>query len=70
MDISILKKQNRLIFNDDGKIYVKPITQTTYETYPLKSLTGCIVITPDEYVLLKANYYRFNEDLTELEIND
>jgi hypothetical protein len=70
MDINILKKQNRLIFNDDGKVYVKPITQTTYETYPLKSLTRCIVITPEEYVLLKANYYRFNKTLTELEIND
>lgn len=70
MDIEILKKQNKLTINDDGLIYVKPIDQYNYETYPIEDLGGCLALTPDDYVLLKAGYYRISEDLTSLEINE
>ena len=70
MDLEILKKQNNLTINDDGLIYVKPKDQYNYITFPLGDLEGCLSLTPDEFVLLKANYYRFNENLTGLEINE
>ena len=70
MDIEILKKQNNLTINDDGLIYVKPTDQYNYTTYPLEDLGGCLALTPNDYVLLKAGYYRFTEDLTGLEINE
>lgn len=70
MDIEILKKQNRLTINDDGLIYIKPIDQYNYTTYPIEDLGGCLALTPEEYVLLKAGYYRINNDLTGLEINE
>ena len=69
MDIEILKEQNKLTINDDGLIYVKPIDQHNYITYPLEDLGGCLALTPNDYVLLKAGYYRITEDLTGLEIN-
>lgn len=70
MDIEILKKQNNLTISDDGLIYVKPIDQYNYITYPLEDLGGCLALTPNDYVLLKAGYYRIAEDLTALEINE
>ena len=69
MDLEILKKQNKLTINDDGLIYVKPIDMFNFITYPLKDFVGCIEVTPNDYVLLKANYYKFSEDLTKLEVN-
>ena len=69
MDIEILKEQNRLTINDDGLIYVKPIDKYNYITYPLEDLGGCLALTPNDYVLLKAGYYRIKEDMTGLEIN-
>lgn len=70
MDIEILKKQNNLTINDDGLIYVKPVTQYSYVTYPLQDLEGCLALTPNDYVLLKAGYYKITEDLLGLEIRD
>lgn len=70
MDIEILKKQNNLTINDDGLIYVKPIDQNNYVTYPIDDLGGCLALTPNDYVLLKAGYYRISEDLTKIEINE
>lgn len=70
MDIEILKQQNKLTINEDGLVYVKPIDQYNYITYPLEDLSGCLALTPQEYVLLKAGYYRINIDLTGLEINE
>lgn len=70
MDIEILKEQNRLTINDDGLIYIKPIDQYNYTTYPIEDLGGCLALTPEEYVLLKAGYYRINSELTKLEINE
>ena len=70
IEIEILKKQNNLVIDDDGLILVKPTDTHNYITYPLITLDGCLRLTMDEYLGLKANYYRFNENLTELEIND
>ena len=39
-------------------------------TYPLEDLGGCLALTPNDYVLLKAGYYRITEDLLSLEINE
>lgn len=69
MDIELLKKQNNLTINDDGLIYIKPIDQYNYVTFPLEDLGGCLELTPNDYVLLKAGYYRIKEDMTGLEIN-
>lgn len=70
MDIEILKKQNNLTINDDGLIYVKPLAKGGYTTYPLEDLAGCLALTPEDYVLLKAGYYRITENLLGLEINE
>lgn len=70
MDIEILKKQNNLTINDDGLIYIKPTDQYNYVTFPIEDLGGCLALTPNDYVLLKAGYYRFTEDLLGLEINE
>ena len=70
MDIKILRKQNNLTISGDGLIYVKPINKYDYITYPLEDLGGCLALTPNDYVLLKAGYYRITEDLLSLEINE
>lgn len=69
MDIEILKKQNKLTVSDDGFIYVKPTDQYNYITFPLEDFEGCLALTPSDYVLLKAGYYRITKDLLGLEIN-
>jgi hypothetical protein len=70
IDIEILKKQNSLVIDDDGMIMVKPINENDFETFPLKDLAGCLRLTMEEYLGLRAGYYRFNENLNGLEIND
>lgn len=70
MDIEILKKQNNLTISDDGLIYVKPLENGGFITYPLEDLGGCLALTPNDYLLLKAGYYKITEDLLSLEINE
>ena len=70
IDIEILKKQNNLVIDDDGLILVKPIDVYNYTTFPLNDLSGCLRLTMDEYLGLRANYYRFNEKLNGIEINE
>lgn len=70
MDIEILKQQNKLTVSDDGLIYIKPTDQYNYITFPLEDFEGCLALTPQDYVLLKAGYYRITEDLLGLEINE
>lgn len=70
MDIEILKQQNKLTISDDGLIYIKPTDQYNYDTFPLEDLGGCLALTPSDYVLLKAGYYRITKDLLGLEINE
>lgn len=68
IDIEILKKQNSLTTNEEGLIYVKPLGEGNWQTYPLENFDGCLLLTPDDYVLLKANYYQIKDDLSGLEI--
>lgn len=70
IDIEILKKQNNLVIDDNGFILVKPTGIYNYTTYPLNDLGGCLRLTMDEYLGLRANYYRFNKNLNGLEINE
>lgn len=70
IDLEILQKQNNLTISDNGLIFVKPYDQYSYTTFPLEDLEGCLTLTPNDYVLLKAGYYRINKDLTGLEINE
>ena len=69
IDIEILKNQNNLTISDEGLIFVKPFDQYNYVTYPIEDLGGCLALTPNDYVLLKAGYYRITKDLLGLEIN-
>ena len=69
IDFETIKKQNNLVTEGD-KIIVKPIGRYDFDTYPLNDLAGAIFITLEEYLGLKANYYRFNETLTGLELNE
>lgn len=70
MDIEILKKQNKLTISDDGFVYIRPTSKYTYDTFPLENLEGCITLTPNDYVLLKAGYYRLNDELTGLVVKE
>ncbi len=70
IDIEILKKQNNLVIDDNGMIMVKPINQNDFETFPLQDLAGCLRLTMEEYLGLRAGYYRFNENLNGIEINE
>lgn len=63
IDIQTLKKQNNLVVNDDGLIYVKPLDEICFTTYPLETLEGCLALTIEEYLGLRAGYYMFEEDL-------
>ena len=69
INIKLLQKQNKLTVNEEKKIYVKPISEHGFVTYPLKDLSGCLTITAEEYVLLKAGYYKFSKDFKKLVIN-
>lgn len=70
IDLQILKRQNDLLIDDDGLIMVKPTDRNNFETFPLQDLGGCLRLTMEEYLGLRAGYYRFNENLNGLEIND
>lgn len=69
IDFETIKKQNNLI-TDGDKIIIKPSDQHNYITYPIEDLTGALFITLEEYLGLRANYYRFNKELTGLELNE
>ena len=70
IDLQILKKQNDLLIDDDGLIMVKPTDRHNFETFPLQDLAGCLRLTIEEYLGLRAGYYRFNENLNGLEISE
>lgn len=69
VDIEILKQQNKLVTNN-GKIYVKPIDQYNFVAFPIEDLKGSLALSVEEYLGLRAMYYRFNENLDGLEINE
>lgn len=70
IDLETIKKQNNLITNEEGKIIVKPLDRHNFVTFPIENLLGALLLTLEEYLGLRANYYRFNETLTGLELNE
>ncbi len=69
IDFLRLAQQNMLTFDDEHEhFYVKPIDKHNFITYPLEDLSGTVMLTVDEYLGLRANYYQFTEDLTDIEL--
>ena len=71
MSIDFLKlaEQNLLTFDDEHEhYYVKPIDRHNFITFPLEDLGGTVMVTIDEYLGLRANYYQFTEDLKGIEL--
>ena len=71
MSIDFLKlaEQNLLTFDDEHEhYYVKPIDRHNFITFPLEDLGGTVMMTIDEYLGLRANYYQFTEDLKGIEL--
>lgn len=69
IDFITLAEQNLLTFDDEHKhYYVKPIDRHNFITFPLEDLGGTVMVTIDEYLGLRANYYQFTEDLKGIEL--
>lgn len=69
IDFITLAQQNLLTFDDERKhFYIKPVSRHEYIAYPLEDLSGTILVTLDEYLGLRANYYQFTEDLKGIEL--
>ena len=69
IDFITLAEQNLLTFDDEHEhYYVKPIDRHNFITFPLEDLGGTVVVTIDEYLGLRANYYQFTEDLKGIEL--
>ena len=68
-DFLKLAEQNLLTFDDEHEhYYVKPIDRHNFITFPLEDLGGTVMVTIDEYLGLRANYYQFTEDLKGIEL--
>ena len=68
VDFLKLAEQNLLTFDDEHEhYYVKPIDRHNFITFPLEDLGGTVMVTIDEYLGLRANYYQFTEDLKGIE---
>ena len=69
IDFLKLAEQNLLTFDDEHEhYYVKPIDRHNFIAFPLEDLGGTIMVTIDEYLGLRANYYQFTEDLKGIEL--
>lgn len=69
VDFLKLAEQNLLTFDDEHEhYYVKPIDRHNFITFPLEDLVGTVMVTIDEYLGLRANYYQFTEDLKGIEL--
>lgn len=69
IDFITLAEQNLLTFDDEHEhYYVKPIDRHNFITFPLEDLGGTVMVTIDEYLGLRANYYQFTEDLKGIEV--
>ena len=69
VDFLKLAEQNLLTFDDEHEhYYVKPIDRHNFITFPLEDLGGTVMVTIDEYLGLRANYYQFTEDLKGIEL--
>ena len=69
IDFMKLAEQNLLTFDDEHEhYYVKPIDRHNFITFPLEDVGGTVMVTIDEYLGLRANYYQFTEDLKGIEL--
>lgn len=69
IDFLRLAQQNMLTFdNEQEHFYVKPIDKHNFITYPLEDLSDTVMLTVDEYLGLRANYYQFTDDLKAVEL--
>lgn len=69
IDFLTLAQQNMLTYNDEKThFYVKPIDKHNYTSYPLENLDNTVLLTAEEYLGLRANYYQFNDNLTGIEL--
>ena len=69
IDFMKLAEQNLLTFDDEHEhYYVKPVDRHNFITFPLEDLGGTVMVTIDEYLGLRANYYQFTEDLKGIEL--
>ena len=69
IDFITLAEQNLLTFDDEHEhYYVKPIDRHNFITFPLEDLGGTVMVTIDEYLGLRANYYQFTVDLKGIEL--
>ena len=69
IDFITLAEQNLLTFDDEHEhYYVKPIDRHNFITFPLEDLGGTVMVTIDEYLGLRANYYQFTKDLKGIEL--
>lgn len=65
MEIKKLKKRYKLTTNEDETlIYLKPIDEHSFITYPLANLEKPFLqVTAEEYVGLMLRIYKFSKDL-------
>ena len=69
IDFTKFAEQNMLTYNDDKtRVFVKPTDRHSFTAYPLEDLGGTVMVTIDEYLGLRANYYQFTEDLKGIEL--
>lgn len=69
IDFITLAEQNLLTFDDEHEhYYVKPTDRHNFITFPLEDLGGTVMVTIDEYLGLRANYYQFTKDLKGIEL--
>ena len=69
IDFTKFAEQNMLTYNDSKtRVFVKPIDRHNFTAYPLEDLGGTVMVTIDEYLGLRANYYQFTEDLKGIEL--
>ena len=69
VDFLKLAEQNLLTFDDEHEhYYVKPVDRHNVITFALEDFGGTVMVTIDEYLGLRANYYQFTEDLKGIEL--
>ena len=64
MTIQKLKEKFKLMTNEEETlIYLKPLNEYSFETYPLLNIEEAIQVTLEEYIGLRLGIYKFDSDL-------
>lgn len=64
INIELLAEKNKLTLDKENNIFVHPINQYSFTTYPLPlDKEGCIVISLEEYCGIREGVLMFNEEL-------